>query len=247
EQHPEPEGRDRDRGLGRHRLGRGGAAGARRVRRGRPLRRQRRRRRGRGPRDRGGGRPCRERARRRVGRRRGGPHVRRGRGGVRRGGRPGQHRRHNGPGDGGGERRPPVRPDGRHQPEGHLQRTARSGAAAARRRPDRELLVQRHGAADADLRRLRRHQGRGGGPDGRAGQGDAGSRHHGQRRRARPRGDQAVPRRQAAGGSRRHGQGRAAGAPGPAGGHRRRGRLPGRAGRRLGQRPDAPRQRRDHL
>jgi hypothetical protein len=38
-----------------------------------------------------------------------------------------------------------------------------------------------------------------------------------------------------------------AGTPGPARGHRRRHRLPGRPGRRLDQRPDPARQRRDHL
>ena len=106
--------------------------------------------------------------------------------------------------------------------------------AAARRRPDHQLVVQRGRLAAADLRRLRRHQGGRRGDDPRPVEGAARPQHHGQRRRARADGDRAVPRRQVAGADRAARQARAAGAPRPARGHRQRGGLPRRPGRRPG-------------
>src|SRR6476646_1047431 len=96
-------------------------------------------------------------------------------------------------------------------------------------------------------RRLCRHQGGGRGHDRHSRQGAARQEHHRQRYRARADGDQALPRRQAAGGDRAPLQAGAAGTSRPAAGYRRRGGLPRRPGRRLDQRPDAARQWRDHL
>ncbi|CAA9277894.1 MAG: hypothetical protein AVDCRST_MAG27-3537, partial [uncultured Craurococcus sp.] len=51
------------------------------------------------------------------------------------------------------------------QPQGRVQRPARSRSEAARRRPDNQLLLERGRAGPADRRRLRRDQGRRGGAD----------------------------------------------------------------------------------
>ena len=150
---------DRDRRLARHRRGGGGAAGPRRLHRRRQLFRRRGARRGARPQDRGEGRPRADRqgrCQRPAGRAR---HVRRRRGGVRRRRRARQQCRHH---DAVGDRRHrrcAVRSPDQRQPQRHVQHVARSGPAAARRRPHRQFLVERRRPAAADLWRLCRHQG----------------------------------------------------------------------------------------
>ena len=139
-----------------------------------------------------------------------------------------------------------LRPPDRDQPEGQFQHPARGGPPAARRRPDHQLLFQRRRPAAADLRVYAATK---------AGV-EAMTSVLAKELRGRDITVNAIAPGPTATDLFLNGksqelidrlEARPARAPGPARRHRRCRRLPGRAGRRLDQRPDPARQRRNHL